>query len=60
MNSEIVKTGMLVLTGREKVDVVDAVSWCRLLLERWWSRMREKAGVVERKIEAAHHWNQYK
>jgi hypothetical protein len=46
MNSEMVKSGMVVLTGREKADVADVVGWCRLVLERWWSRWREKDDVA--------------
>jgi hypothetical protein len=54
MNSEMVKYGMVMLTGREKTDITDAdvtvgwmlVDWCRLLLDRWWLRGREKTDVA--------------
>jgi hypothetical protein len=54
MNSEIVKSKMVVLTRIETGDVADVdiaiglddVGWCRLLLEYSWSRGREKADVV--------------
>jgi hypothetical protein len=51
MNSEIVKPGIMVLTGRENADVLDAdvvVGWkcCKLLLKRCWSRGREKVDVA--------------
>jgi hypothetical protein len=51
MNSEIIKSRMVVLTGKEKTDVTDTdvaiyelddVGWCKLLLERWWLKGREK------------------
>jgi hypothetical protein len=41
MNSKIVKSGMMLLTEREKADVAVAES-CSLPLEPWWTRGREK------------------
>jgi hypothetical protein len=50
MHSKMVKSGIVVLTGREKADVADAdvvmAGSCRLLLECWWSRGREKTDVA--------------
>jgi hypothetical protein len=50
INSEMVKSGMMVLTGRENIDIADTdvlcVGCCRILLERWWSRGREKVDVM--------------
>jgi hypothetical protein len=51
MNSEIIKSRMVVLTGKENTDVTDTdmaiyelddVGWCKPLLEHWWSKGREK------------------
>jgi hypothetical protein len=42
INSEIVKPGIVVLTGREKADADVAVArCCSLLLKPWWAREGE-------------------
>jgi hypothetical protein len=49
MNSEMAKSGMMVLIERERTDMADAdvaVDCCSLLSERWWARGREKAYVM--------------
>jgi hypothetical protein len=46
INFEIVKSGMVVLTGREKADVTDANMTVGWMLEHCWLRGREKPGVT--------------
>jgi hypothetical protein len=66
MNSEMVKSGMVLLIRREKADVADAdmaVSWilqptAGALVDE---RGRESwCGVTGKEIQAGDHWNQPK
>jgi hypothetical protein len=65
LNSEMVKSGMVVLTGREKADVADAdvlVGWKlqpaagTIVGERERKSWRD---VSESKIQPCDHWNQH-